>query len=68
MSVPRFIFYGMEVGRHPTTFCFRSLKEDLEKKPENQDNVAKCGLRVQGVMGSSEKLKNRNFKTKTLEP
>jgi hypothetical protein len=44
------------------------LKEDLEKKAENQDNVAKCGLRVQGVMGSSEKLKNRNFRTKTLEP
>jgi hypothetical protein len=41
MSVSRFIFYGMEVGKHPITFCSRSLKEDLEKMAENQDNVPK---------------------------
>jgi hypothetical protein len=44
------------------------LKGHLEKKPENQDNVAKEESRIQGVMGSSERAKNRNFRIKTLEP
>jgi hypothetical protein len=42
------------------------LKGHLEKKPENQDNVPKWGLRGQGVLGSSGKPKNRNFEQKPL--
>jgi len=44
----RFGFYAMEVGRHTIIFCFRSLKEDLEKRAENQDNVRKKDSRGRG--------------------
>ena len=36
--VLRFGFYGIEVGRHTIILCLRNLEENLEKKPENQDN------------------------------
>jgi hypothetical protein len=44
------------------------LKESLEKRYGNQNNVRMKDSRDEGFKDSSGKLRNRNLRTKTLEP
>ncbi len=47
---------GMGAREHNVTLCFRGLKEGLEKRPENQDNVVceKSAEDHRGHHGSSD--------------